>query len=146
MNKKGITKVELVSVIIIVAIFIAILIPLGYNFLEGQRRAQDRIKASNAQDTARQEYMLSHMGDEPIVYSFSGKSEVLLIIAHAYAEGEDYSKLAPPRTDGFNDGGNRASTLQTPEAKSDKIGDTPLYVVVGGSGEILYNSWTEALK
>ena len=145
-NKRGITKVELACVIIIIAVIIAVLIPIGYNFFEGQRQAQDRIKANNAQDTARQEYMLSHMGDAPIVYSFSGKTEVLLVIAHAYAEGEDYSSLTPPRIDGFDDGGNRASTLQTPTAKSNKIGDTPLYIVVGGAGEILYNSWTEALK
>ena len=146
MKNRGITKVELVSVIIIIAVFIAVMIPLGYNFLEGQRRAQDRIKASNAQDTARQEYMLSHRGGDPIVYSFSGKSEVLLIIAHAYAESEDYSDLTPPRKDGFNDGGSRSSTTITPKAKSDKIGDTPLYVVIGDNGEILYNSWYEALK
>lgn len=149
MKKRGITKVELVSVIIIIAVFIAVMIPLGYNFLEGQRRSQDRIKASNAQDTARQEYMLSHMGGDPIIYSFSGKTEVLLIIAHAPVEGVadgDYSGLTPPRKDGFNDGGNRSSTTLTPSAKSDKIGDTPLYIVVGNNGEILYNSWLEALK
>ena len=148
-NRRGITKVELVSVLIIIAVFIAVMIPLGYNFVEGQRRAQDRIKASNAQDTARQEYMLSHMGADPIIYSFSGKTEVLLVIAHAPVEGVtdgDYSGLTPPRKDYFNDGGNRSSTTLMPEARSDKIGDTPLYVVIGDSGEILYNSWYEALK
>ena len=148
MNKKGITKIELTCVIIMIAVFIAIMIPLGYNFVEGQRRSKDRIKAGNAQDTARQEFMLTHFTDDPIIYSFSGKSEVLLITAHAYVgeDVEDYSNLTPPKKDGFNDGGSRSSTTLTPTASSDKVGDTPLYIIVGNEGEILYNSWMAALS
>ena len=145
MNKKGFTRFELVSAIIIIAIIIAILIPVILNFFETQRRSQDRQKAVRAEDLARQEYMLSHFDGEPIVYTFSGRSEVLMIVAHSPVDPKaDFSTLELPKKDFFNDGGNKAFG-ELAKAESRALGETELYVVVGENGRILFDSWLDIL-
>lgn len=144
--KKGFTRFELAAGIIIIAIIIAILVPVVLNFFETQRRSQDRQKAVRAEDLARQEFMLEHYGGGPIVYTFSGRSEVLMIVAHSPVEEDvkDYSETEIPKKDAFNDGGNKAFG-ELAKADSRAVGETELYVVVTGDGEVLYNSWLEIL-
>ncbi len=145
-GRRGYTRFELISVIIIVLIVIAIFIPVVLNFFETQRRSQDRQKAVRAEDLARQEYMLSHYDGEPVVYTFSGRSEVLMIVSHAALDPEtkDFSEIELPKKDAFNDGGNKAFG-ELAKADSRAVGETELYVVVTGDGEVLYNSWLEIL-
>ena len=144
--KKGFTRFELAAGIIIIAIIIAILVPVVLNFFETQRRSQDRQKAVRAEDLARQEFMLEHYGGGPIVYTLSGRSEVLMIVAHSPVgeDVKDYSETDIPKKDAFNDGGNKAFG-ELAKADSRAVGETELYVVVTGDGEVLYNSWLEIL-
>ena len=148
MNKRGFTRIELVSAVIIVLVLIAISCPVIFNFVETQNRSKDRQKAVRAQDLARQEFMLSHYDGEPIVYTFSGRSEVMAIVSHEYVSAEaDFGALVLPKKDGFNDGGSTAYTTlnDLAKAKSRKVGERELYVVVAEDGRILYNSWLEIL-
>lgn len=145
LNKKGYTKFELVAVIIMICIVIAILIPVWLHFAETERQAMDRLEATNAESAARIEYMLSHYPTEgSVMYMFTGNSEVLQILRHAPCETTDYENISFPRTDKYNDGGADGSGLAA-GGRSNKVGDTPLIVVIGTNGEILYNSWKEQL-
>lgn len=139
-DKKGYTKYELVSVIIIIAVIIAILIPVWLTFLEGQRRNLDGLAAERAEDTAQMEFMLSHYDSgDAIVYMFTGDTEVLHVYRHWSLGDTAYSDITPPRTDGFSDGG--AVSGKPKRAKSKKVGGKELFVVVRGDGEVVYNSW-----
>ena len=144
--KKGFTRFELAAGIIIAAIIIAILVPVVLNFFETQRRSQDRQKAVRAEDLARQEYMLEHYGGGPIVYTFSGRSEVLMIVSHAALDPEtkDFSAIELPKKDAFNDGGNKAFG-ELAHGDSRAVGDRDLFVIVGGEGDVLFNSWLDIL-
>ena len=144
--KKGFTRFELAAGIIIIAIIIAILVPVVLNFFETQRRSQDRQKAVRAEDLARQEFMLEHYGGGPIVYTFSGRSEVLMIVAHSPVEEDvkDYSETDIPKKDAFNDGGNKAFG-ELARGDSRAVGDRDLFVIIGGEGDVLYNSWLDIL-
>ncbi len=139
--KKGYTRYELVSVIIIVAVVIAIAVPLVLNFVENDRRGLDGLAAERAESAALIEFMQNHStGGEAIVYMFSGDTEVINVYRHWAYEGESYSAITPPRHDGYNDtptiGGG------TPKrGKSKRIGDRALYVVVSPEGDVIYNSW-----
>lgn len=145
-NTRGYTRVELVSVIIIIIIVAAIFIPVVLNFIETQNRSKDRQKAVRAEDLARQEYMLAHFDGQPIVYTFSGRSEVMMIVAHMPVESKssDYRAIELPKKDYFNDGGNKAFGALA-EAKSRAVGETELYIVVGENGRILFDSWLDIL-
>lgn len=145
LNKKGYTKFELVAVIIMICIVIAILIPVWLHFQETERQAMDRYEAINAESTAQVEYMLGHFSSEtPVMYMFTGNSEVLQILRHAPCETADYKNITFPRTDKYNDGGAEGSGLPA-GGRSKKVGDEPLIVVIGNGGDILYNSWKEKL-
>ncbi len=141
--KKGFTRYELVSVIIIIAVIVALLIPLILSFVEKDRRNLDGYAAERAEDAALIEFLQNHSTSaEAVVYMFSGDSEVINIYRHWAFEGGDYSAITPPRHDGYFDtptiGGG------TPKrGKSRKIGDRELYVVVSQEGEVVYNSWRE---
>lgn len=144
--KKGFTRFELAAGIIIAAIIIAILIPVVLNFFETQRRSQDRQKAVRAEDLARQEFMLEHYGGGPIIYTFSGRSEVLMIVAHSPVgeDVKDYSETEIPKKDAFNDGGNKAFG-ELAHGDSRAVGGRNLFVIIGGEGDVLYNSWLDIL-
>lgn len=142
LNNKGLTRFEHISIIIILAVLISLLIPASLSFVESQRRSTDYQKALKAQESARSEYMLSHFGKETgsVVYSFSGNTEVLSIVAHEPLGDRAPENLDPPRFDKYADGGaNSGGALATGESKT--VGDTPLYIVVGEDGQIVYNSW-----
>lgn len=145
LNKKGFTKFELTAVIIIICIIIAILIPVWLHFQETERQAMDRLEAINAESTAQMEYLMSHYpaGGE-VMYMFTGNSEVLQILRHAPYTAKSYDEIEFPRLDAYNDGGDEGHGLSA-GGRSNKVGDTPLYVVIGDGGEILYNSWKEKL-
>ena len=144
-DERGYTKFEFTAVIIMVAVVVLIALPLWLNFQEQERRAMDRLEAVNAESAARTEYMMSHWpGNEKVMYLFTGENEVCRILRHAPCESSDYASLTPPARDLYNDGGDEGSG-QAAKARSRKLGDTPLIVVVSGEGEISYNSWKEVL-
>lgn len=145
LNKKGYTKFELIAVIIMIAIVIAILIPVWLHFQETERQAMDRLEATNAETMAHTEYMLGHYtSGEPAMYMFTGNSEVCQILRHAPYTANNYADITFPRADQYNDGGAQGSGLPA-GGRSKKIGDTPLIVVINQNGEIVYNSWKEKL-
>lgn len=139
--KKGFTRYELVSVIIIISVILIIAVPIILNFVEDDRRGVDGLAAERAESAALIEYMQNHSDTgETIVYMFTGDSEVINVYRHWSYAGEEYSEITPPRHDGYNDtptiGGG------TPKrGKSKKIGDKELIVVVSPSGDVIYNSW-----
>lgn len=143
MNKKGYTKYELVSVIIIVGVIIAIFIPVMMSFMENERRNTDGLAAERAEDVAQIEYMQHHStSGETVVYMFTGDSEVLRVYRHWRHDGDDFSSLTTPRTDGYDDGSAIVGATEK-RGKSKRVGERPLYVAVSGSGEVVYNSWRE---
>ena len=145
LNKKGYTKFELVAVIIMICIVIAILIPVWLHFQETERQAMDRLEAINAETMARTEYMLGHYtSGEPVMYMFTGNSEVCQILRHAPYTAKSYGDITFSRVDQYNDGGAQGSGLPA-SGRSRKIGDTELIVVIDHNGEIVYNSWKEKL-
>ncbi len=139
--KKGFTRYELVSVIIIISVILIIAVPIILNFVEDDRRGVDGLAAERAEAAALIEFMQNHSDTgETVVYMFSGDTEVINVYRHWLYMGEEFSEITPPRHDGFNDtptiGGG------TPKrGKSRKIGDKELIVVVSPSGEVIYNSW-----
>lgn len=142
MNKKGYTKYELVSVIIIVGVIIAIFIPVMMSFIEQDRRNVDGLAAERAEDVAKIEYMQHHStSGDTVVYMFTGDSEVLRVYRHWKHTG-DFKDITPPRTDGYSDGSAIVGGTEK-RGKSKKVGESPLYVAVSGNGEVVYNSWRE---
>ncbi len=139
--KKGFTRYELVSVIIIISVILIIAVPIILNFVEDDRRGVDGLAAERAEAAALIEFMQNHSNTgETVVYMFSGDTEVINVYRHWLYAGEEFSEITPPRRDGFNDtptiGGG------TPKrGKSKKIGDKELIVVVSPSGDVIYNSW-----
>lgn len=145
LNKKGYTKFELVAVLIMIAIVIAILIPVWLHFQENERQAMDRLEANTAETMAHTEYLLGHYpSDGAVMYMFTGNTELLQILRHAPYTAESYADITFPRVDQYNDGGANGSGLPA-GGRSKKIGDTPLIVVIDKGGEIVYNSWKEEL-
>lgn len=159
-SKKGFTRYELASVIIIISVIIAIAIPVILNFVEKDRRGVDGLAAERAEDAALIEFLQNHStSGETVVYMFTGDSEVINIYRHWKYEEDysattnvdidysattsvdiDYSAITPPRHDGYFD--TPAIGGGTPKrGKSRKIGDRELYVIVSPSGEVIYNSW-----
>lgn len=139
--KKGFTRYELASVLIIIAVIIAIAVPVILNFVENDRRGLDGLAAERAESAALIEFMQNHSsGGEAVVYMFSGDSEVISVYRHWQFEGESFEAITPPSRDGYNDtptiGGGTAK-----RGKSRKIGDRALYVVISPEGEVIYNSW-----
>lgn len=140
-DKRGFTKYELVGVIIIVGVIIAVFIPVWLSFVENDRRNVDGLAAERAEDVAQIEYMQHHSTSGlTVVYMFTGDSEVIRVYRHWAFEGE-FKDITPPREDGFSDGGAVSGTPK--RGKSKKVGETPLYIAVAGSGEVVYNSWRE---
>lgn len=143
LGKKGYTKYELISVIIIITVIIAVSIPVWLSFLEKERRNVDGLEAERAEDAAIIEYMLNHsQSGDTVVYMFTGDTEVLHVYRHWKLDDSDFSSITPPRTDGYDDGSAVVGGTQN-RGKSKKVGDRPLYVAVTGNGTVVYNSWRE---
>ncbi len=144
-NKKGFTKFELCAVLIMIAITVAIAIPVALHFVEEERKAMDRLEAINAETQAQTEYMLGHWErGETVMYMFTGNTEVCEILRHAPYTAKSFDEIDFPIADKYSDGGAQGSGLEA-RARSRKIGERPLIVVVGPGGDILYNSWKTRL-
>ena len=144
-GKKGFTRFELTAVLIMIAIVIAISIPVALNFVETQRRSMDRQRADRAEEVAYTEYALAHMfKDGEVMYMFTGDTEVLDILRHAPYGGGEYSKIEFPRADKYDDGGAKAWGMAI-KARSKKLEGEDLIIVLGANGEVRYNSWKEKL-
>lgn len=144
-SKKGFTRFELVSVIIMILIVVAISIPVALHFVETQRRSMDRQRADRAEEVAYAEYALAHMfKDGEVMYMFTGDTEVLSILRHAPYPGGDYSAIEFPRADKYSDGAAKGSGLAI-DSRSKKLEGEELIIVLGSNGEVLYDSWKEKL-
>lgn len=146
LDRKGFTKFELTAVIIMIAIVIAIAIPVWLHFVETERRAMDRLESINAETEAHTEYMLSHwQSGEAVMYMFTGNNELCQILRHApYNGGNDFSLISMPVEDKYSDGGNNGSGLEA-KARSKKLEEISLIIVIDKNGEVVYNSWKERL-
>lgn len=145
-RRKGFTRIELISVIIIIMVFIAIIIPVLLHFLETENQARDRLEATKAEDLVRLEYMMTHYPDGgEIVYYLTGESEAQKVLYHFPYESETPEEVKIPRSDYYKDGG-AAGKGEPAKGNSKRVGDRELYVIIGGDGEIIYDSWLEILN
>ena len=72
LNKKGFTLAELLIVVAIIAILVAIAIPVFSTQLEGARKGVDQANARTAEALAVADYLVNHSGStEEVTYKFS---------------------------------------------------------------------------
>ena len=134
MNKKGFTLAELLIVIAIMAILLAVAIPVFTTQLEKAREAVDKSAARSANSMAYSEYMLSHQSlTEEVTYTFAEDAQGnLQILKH---EGATAGELTTCN-------GNGTLTAEI-KGKSTKC-SASLEVVIE-NGAIKSNTWLAAL-
>lgn len=135
-NKKGFTLAELLIVVAIIAVLVAIAVPVFSSQLESSREAVDRANARSANSIATATYLM-----------YEGKGEITFAIGMD-TDG-NVGIQAQPTTDGSTTSlktipaGSLVTTAIT--NKSQKCKDTTLTVKVK-DGKVTDNTWLDKLN
>ena len=133
MNKKGFTLAELLIVIAIMAVLMAVAIPVFSAQLEKAREAVDESTARSANSMAYAEYMLSHgSSGATIKYTFSEDENGNLQI-------KSHENTASPGA--ISDDGAPGSAVDAVKGKSQKCKDAGELEVVVKDAAIESNTW-----
>lgn len=138
-NKKGFTLAELLIVLAIIAILMAIAIPLFSNQLEKARISVDEANARSASSMAQAHYLITHINESsPITYYFNITNGNLEIAGHTVPEPAAQSYAEDEKSCGL--GSAAANGNMT--AESDRYADIPFSVTIT-EGKIT-NSWLDS--
>ena len=132
-NKKGFTLVELLVVVAIVAILVAISIPMVTGALKEARTATDNANIRAAEGAAMIEYLLEDGGEGTKFYTYDADTGTVTdVTATNSIEGAVTSSTAAAGITGYNKSGDENTKVVNVKIDSDK-GITSAWVDDGTS-------------